>query len=160
MESPMKRLLCVALIALSVSGCALRDRDNKLATAAITGALVGGFIGWEVFGPGTSGMLGATFVGAGGAGAAYLATNYVLIREQEALHHTTYDALESVPPGQTARWKSADSEMSASITPLHTFFDKDGRPCREFVIVYQIGQSQETMRRTACRTINGAWQTI
>ena len=53
----MKKILCVVLIALVLSGCALTDRKNKLAVAAVAGGLAGAMIGWSVFGPGTEGIL-------------------------------------------------------------------------------------------------------
>ena len=64
----MKKILCVVLIALVLSGCALTDRKNKLAVAAVAGGLAGAMIGWSVFGPGTEGILGALAIGGVSAG--------------------------------------------------------------------------------------------
>ena len=156
----MKKVLCLAMIAYLLSGCALTDRKNKLAVAAVTGGLAGAFVGFSVFGPGTPGLFGAMTIGAAGAGTAYLITDEMLLREQESLHRATYETLQNGPEGRPTTWLSPDSETSASITPMRTFHDKTGRLCRDFVVVFDIGKTRESVMRTACKGYDGSWQTI
>jgi surface antigen len=153
----MKKVLCLAMIAYLVSGCALTDRKNKLAVAAVTGGLAGAFVGWSVFGPGASGLFGAMTIGAAGAGVAYLVTDEMLWRERESLHKATYQTLQQ---GEPMTWTSPDSDTRASITPMRTFRDKAGRLCRDFVVVFDIGKSRESVMRTACQGTDGAWLTV
>jgi surface antigen len=156
----MKKILCVALIAYVLSGCALTDRKNKLAVATVAGGLAGAMIGWSVFGPGSEGILGALAIGGVSAGAAYLITDEMLWREKESLHRATYQSLQDGKEGQPTNWASHDSSTRASITPLRTFRDKDGKLCRDFVVVFDIGKTRESVMRTACQGADGAWQTI
>lgn len=156
----MKRILCVASIALLLSACTATDRKNKLAVAAVAGGLAGVFVGWEVFGAGTTGLLAMFGIGVGGAGAAYLAADTLLPPDRESLHRATYHSLQDTTAGQTTRWKSRDSDAEASITPKRHFYAKDGRFCREFNVFFRLGKSRETFTRTACRGFDGSWQTI
>jgi surface antigen len=156
----MKKILCLAMIAYLVSGCALTDRKNKLAVAAVTGGLAGAMIGWSVFGPGTPGIFGALTIGGVSAGAAYLVTDEMLWREKESLHRATYQSLQEGKEGQPTTWTSQDSSTRASITPMRTFHDKQGRLCRDFVVVFDIGKTRESVMRTACQGVDGAWQTV
>lgn len=159
-DGGMKRILCVASIALLVSACAVTDRKNKLAVAAVTGGLAGAFVGWQVFGAGTSGLLGIFAIGGVSAGAAYLAADSLLPRDRESLHRATYHSLQDTPAGQPTRWDSPDSDATATITPKRNFYAKDGRFCREFNVFFRLGKSRETHTRTACRGFDGSWQTI
>jgi surface antigen len=155
----MKKVLCLAMIAYLLAGCALTDRKNKLAVAAVTGGLAGAYVGFSALGPGTAGLFGAMTIGAAGAGAAYLLTDEMLLRERESLHRATYDTLQNGREGQARTWISPDSDTSASITPMRTFHDKAGRLCRDFVVVFNIGKTRESLMRTACKGYDGAWET-
>ncbi|MPY73677.1 MAG: hypothetical protein GEU87_05405 [Alphaproteobacteria bacterium] len=156
----MKKILCLAIIAYLVSGCALTDRKNKLAVATVAGGLAGAMIGWSVFGPGTEGIFGALAIGGVSAGTAYLITDEMLWREKESLHRATYQSLQDGKEGQPTNWSSQDSAARASITPMRTFRDKQGRLCRDFVVVFDIGETRESVMRTACQGVDGAWQTV
>lgn len=155
----MKRVLCVASIALLVSACAVTDRKNKLAVATVTGALSGAYVGWQVFGAGATGILGIFAIGGVSAGAAYLAADSLLPRERESLHRATYRSLQDGAAGVTTTWTSADAKVRASITPIRSFVSKKGRLCRKFAVVFHIGKSRESFTRTACRGHDGSWQT-
>ncbi len=156
----MKRVLCLFALALVISSCAVTDRRNKLAVATVTGGVAGAFVGWTVFGPGGSGILGSLVVGGLGAGAGYLATDTLLPRERESFHRATYHSLQGTPEGQSTHWKSKDSGTTARITPLRSFRTKDGKLCREFVVDFTIGKSRDSVKRVACRGVDGSWQTI
>lgn len=138
----MKRIACLGLVALLVSGCTVTDRKNKSAVAAVTGGAAGAYIGWNIFGAG------------------YLAADHLLPRETESLHRATYQSLEEGADGKAAVWKSTVTDASAQITPARSFVDPRGRPCREFQIRFRVGDSRETVRRTACRAADGSWRTI
>jgi surface antigen len=157
----MKKILCLTVIALFLSGCAITDKKNKLAMAAVVGGVAGGFVGFSVFGPGTSGMLAAFALGGASAGAAYLATEEVLYREERAeLHRATYQSLQHGKEGEATEWVGPQSGASAKIMPTRTFRDQAGRLCRDFVVVFDIGRTRDSVKRTACQGIDGSWQTI
>jgi len=157
----MKKILCLAIIACLISGCALTDKKNKLAVAAVVGGVAGGFLGFSAFGPGTSGLLGAAAIGGVSAGAAYLLTEEMLRREERAsLHQATYQTLQYGKEGEESAWKGPQSGASAKIMPLRTFRDQAGRLCRDFVVVFDIGSTRESIKRTACQGVDGSWQTI
>lgn len=156
----MKRFLCLAAIALVLSACTTPDRKNKLAMAAISGTLIGASIGYGVVGLGTDGILAGFAAGTVGGVAGYAIADELLPQEQESLHRATYHSLQDMPAGQTTEWTSRDSGTTASITPMRSFRAKDGRLCRVFVVIFRIGESRESVQRTACRGPDGAWQTL
>lgn len=157
----MKKILCLAVIASLLSGCALHDKKNKLAVAAVAGGVAGGFLGFSAFGPGTAGILGSLAIGGVSAGAAYLVTEEMLRREERAsLRKATYQSLQYGEEGEEAVWTAPQSGASAKIMPLRTFRDQAGRLCRDFVVVFDIGRTRESIKRTACKGIDGSWQTV
>lgn len=157
----MKKVLCLAVIAALLSGCAITDKKNKLALATVVGGLAGGFVGFGVFGPGTTGMLTGIALGGASAGAAYLVTEEALRREERAaLHRATYQSLQHGAEGESTQWLGPQSGASARIMPTRTFRDRAGRLCRDFVIVFDIGKTRESIERTACKGVDGSWQTI
>jgi len=157
----MKKILCLAVIVSLLTGCAITDKKNKLAMAAVVGGVAGGFVGFSVFGPGTSGMIAALAIGGASAGAAYLATEEVLYREEKAeLHQATYQSLQYGKEGEATEWVGPQSGASAKIMPMRTFRDQAGRLCRDFVVVFDIGKTRDSVKRTACQGIDGSWQTI
>ena len=156
----MKKILCCAAIAFFLSSCAVSERRNQLAVAAVTGGLAGAFVGWQAFGPGGEGILGALAIGGASAGFGYLMADTLIPRERESFQKAAYQSLQATPDGQPTQWSSGDAAARASITPMRSFRDKAGRMCREFVVVYTIGKSRDSMKRTACRGADGSWQTI
>jgi surface antigen len=157
----MKKILCLAIIAFMLSGCAISDKKNKLAVAAVAGGVAGGFLAFSAFGPGTAGILGAMAIGGVSAGAAYLVTEEALRREERAsLRDATYQTLQYGQEGEESVWTGPQSGASAKIMPLKTFRDQAGRLCRDFVVVFDIGRTRESIKRTACQGIDGSWQTV
>lgn len=157
----MRKILCLAVIVSLLTGCAITDKKNKLAMAAVVGGVAGGFVGFSVFGPGTSGLMAALAIGGASAGAAYLATEEVLYREERAsLHQATYQSLQYSKEGQATDWSGSQSGTSAKIMPTRTFRDQAGRLCRDFVVVFDIGKTRDSVMRTACQGVDGSWQTV
>ena len=156
----MKKILCCAALALFLSSCAVSERRNQLAVAAVTGGLAGAFVGWQVFGAGGEGVLGAFAIGGASAGFGYLMADTLIPRERESFQKAAYRSLQVTPDGQATQWSSGDAAARASITPMRSFRDKAGRLCREFVVAYIIGKSRDSMKRTACRGADGSWRTI
>jgi len=157
----MKKVMCLVVIVSLLTGCAITDKKNKLAMAAVVGGVAGGFVGYTVFGPGTTGMLAALAIGGASAGTAYLATEEVLYREEKvALHQATYQTLQYGKEGQATEWLGPQSGASAKIMPTRTFRDQAGRLCRDFVVVFDIGKTRDSIMRTACQGVDGSWQTI
>lgn len=157
----MKKILCLAVVAYLVSGCAITDKKNKVGFATAVGGLAGGLLGFAAFGPGTNGLLAGLAIGAAGAGTAYLVTEEFLAREERAsLHRATYQSLQNGQEGQPMAWTGHQTGTSATIMPTRTFRDRAGRLCRDFVVVFDIGETRESVMRTACQGVDGSWQTI
>ena len=156
----MKRIICVVALAVLLSSCAVTDRRNKLAVAALTGLIAGGFVGYQVFGPGNEGVLGGFAIGGASAAFGYFMADTLLPRERQSFQRVTYQTLQESPEGQVTTWESSDSKATADITPIRSFKDKGGRLCREFVIAFTYQNSNETVNRTACRGYDGSWITV
>lgn len=81
--------------------------------------------------------------------------------EQQAMNDTLQYALEYNKTSQAADWVNPDTARSGVVTPVRTFFDDQGRPCREFStsITFNGGEQQKGYG-TACRQSNGNWHVV
>lgn len=80
-------------------------------------------------------------------------------RDRLAMEEAVSAALEKHVSGETLRWENAESGSHASITPVRTFKNSDGRWCREYLHDSEIGQESATRRAIACRIEQGTWRT-
>ena len=70
-------------------------------------------------------------------------------------------ALEYSPSGQAVEWRNPDNNHSGYITPTRTFKNpNDGRYCREYTQVVNIGGKQEKAYGKACRQPDGQWEVV
>lgn len=156
----MKRIAILAL-ALSLTACKVTsDPDNQRAAGAVTGAIFGAFVGYNLvsssFGQTIMVMLGAAAGSAGG----YYAADYVIKRDKEKLSRAAYEGLTSTPVGKTVYWENHDTGSAGSFTVQRAFVTPDGRMCRKFStnIMGDLDTIENTS--TACRLHNGAWEII
>lgn len=123
------------------------------------GAALGGFIGSQI----GSGTGRAVAIGIGVAGGGILGNRIghsMDCANQRRAVHDQQRALEQQPVGQTSQWSDPDSGYSGGTTPTNTWYNEQGRPCRDFVTtVYHNGQS-ERVDGTACRSNSGEWVTV
>ncbi|SDP44108.1 hypothetical protein [Desulforhopalus singaporensis] len=77
--------------------------------------------------------------------------------EQRAMMSLTQYALEYNKTNQPADWVGPVPTRSGRVTPIHTFFNTDGAPCREFTTSITIHGKQLRSYDTGCRQVNGRW---
>jgi surface antigen len=75
--------------------------------------------------------------------------------------------LEHNPTGVTSSWDSPTTGHSGTVTPTRTVTPKDQSPCRDFVIVVNIGGNEShgygryfKETGSACRDDAGIWQVL
>ncbi|MDH3221045.1 MAG: RT0821/Lpp0805 family surface protein [Gammaproteobacteria bacterium] len=78
--------------------------------------------------------------------------------EQQAMSDTVQHALEYNMSNQSSEWVNPDTANSGGVTPVRTFENAQGQPCREFVSTIIIGGQQQQGYGTACRQADGSWQ--
>lgn len=147
-----------------------------IATALLTGCGQGGISkqgGGAAMGAIAGGLLGST-IGKGGGqmvaiGLGALAGGFAgsqigkSMDEQDKLMaaRSSAKALEYSPSGQAVEWRNPDNGHSGYITPTNTFKNpSDGRYCREYTHVVNIGGKKEQAYGKACRQADGAWEVV
>lgn len=68
--------------------------------------------------------------------------------------------LEHAPPDEPIVWESSHSGGRYQITPSEPFSDRQGRYCREYQTVGNVGGRAEQVYGTACRQPDGSWQLV
>ena len=71
----------------------------------------------------------------------------------------TAEALESSCDGHATSWRNADTGQRYSVKPMSTYQGRWGR-CRDFAIVIENQDREETVRGTACRQHDGTWKAL
>lgn len=154
----MKRVVILALV-LSLTACkATNDPDNQRAIGAVTGVILGAFVGYNLV-SGGAGQSIMTLLGAaaGGAGGFY-AADYVIKRDKKKMSRAAYKGLTNTPVGKTVYWENQDTGSAGSFTVNRAFETADGRMCREFSTNIMGDLDTVENNRTACRLHNGAWE--
>ena len=92
---------------------------------------------------------------------------YLSEGDRERAHLVFQSVLEYNPTGVTSSWDNPTTGHSGTVTPTRTVTPNDQPPCRDFVIVVNIGGNEahgygryfkET--GTACREDAGIWQVL
>jgi hypothetical protein len=55
-------------------------------------------------------------------------------------------------------WQNPNTGAGGNITPLASSYDEGGQPCRDFLVSYVHGASQDWLQGAACRTAQGRWE--
>ncbi len=160
MKYSLKMTGVAAALALTVTGCTASgslDRDDKLAIGAVGGAVVGGLLGYELFGSGSGQLIGLAVGAAGGAVGGYYLADRMTQADKRAMESSAYDALTNKAPGEGVSWVNPDSGNSGNVVSTRTFMAADGRLCRDYKTTVNVsGETVETVQ-TACRTDQGDW---
>ena len=87
--------------------------------------------------------------------------------DRERAHFVFQSALEYNPTGVTSSWDNPTTGHSGTVTPTRTVTPNDQPPCRDFVIVVNIGGNEAhgygryfKEIGTACREDAGTWQAL
>lgn len=73
---------------------------------------------------------------------------------------TLQGALEYNPTNQSSTWVNPDTGGSGTVTPVRTYANGQGQPCREFQQTIIIDGREEQGYGTACRQPDGSWQVV
>ncbi len=142
-------LLGVSMAAcLAVGGCATKQQTGAVVGAG-AGALAGNML--------THGSAGGTIIG-GLLGA--LVGSEVGRHMDEKDQRQLAQALETTPTNRPVQWVNPDSGNAYSVTPMRTFTQASGAPCREFRMYGDVGSRQQEVYGTACRQPDGSWRII
>ena len=68
--------------------------------------------------------------------------------------------LEYNKTNQATKWVDPDTGKTGSITPIRTFTNAQGQPCREFTENIFIAGKEQQGYGTACRQPDGTWQIV
>ena len=153
-------ILATAALVLAMQPARAASDCSRTSTGGIVGALggavVGGFLGSKI-GKGT-GQLVAT--GAGVLLGGFLGNELgrrLSCKDQEMASTTAQQTLETQPTGAQVAWKNPDSGNSGTRTPVRTYQQTDGTPCRDFQQIITADGQTEQLEGTACRQQNGTW---
>ena len=92
---------------------------------------------------------------------------YLSEGDRERAHFVFQSVLEYNPTGVTSSWDNPTTGHSGTVTPTRTVTPNDQPPCRDFVIVVNIGGNEARGYGryfkeigTACREDAGTWQAL
>lgn len=145
------RIALAATTAIAVVGCTPYQGENEQA-GTILGGILGGAAGSQV--GGGTGRTVATVIGT--LIGAQVGSRIGIHMDETDRQRTAY-TLETTPTGQTGEWKNPDTGAYYTVEPTRTF-DRDGSPCREYVLDAEIGGREEQVYGVACRQEDGNWK--
>jgi surface antigen len=128
-------------------------RCNRDLIGGLLGGAAGGLAGAQI-GSG-KGQLAAV---AAGTLLGFLVGNNIGRSMDEADRACLSQSLEHAGDGQRIVWNNPDSGARHQITPGRTVQAVDNRYCRQYTSTTTIGGKAQTVRGTACRQPDGAWQ--
>lgn len=144
--------IAICLSLLSLCGCATNPSHEQ--TGMVIGGILGGALGSQIgSGQGSTvatvmgTLIGATIGGNIG--------HSMDERDRVKVSH----ALETVQSGVATRWRNPDSGNQYAMVSNNTYYNAD-KPCREYTIDGVIGGKREKIHGTACRNVDGSWQSV
>lgn len=155
----MKRI-AVLVFAASLAACQTNDPDNQRAVGAVSGVILGAFVGYNMFSSGTGQTIMTLLGGAAGGAGGYYAADYIIKRDKEKMEKAAFLSLDSAAEGSTVYWENDDTGSAGSFTVLRSFQSQEGRRCREFMAnaMGELGTIEK--KETACLRHNGSWEII
>jgi len=152
----MKRILIKNSVVLLVIASLLSACNaNKQGVGTGVGLIAGGLIGSQ-FGKGGVGTVLGAGIGALIGGAIGQKMDE---KDRKLASEATQRTLEAAPTGTTVAWKNPDNGHNGQITPTKTYPDQ-GRHCREYTHVVEIGGEFQKAYGKACRTPDGQWEIV
>ncbi len=150
-------ILSIALITV-MSACANLPASNQT-QGTVAGGAIGALIG-STIGDGR-GTVWATSAGAiGGALVGSHIGKRLDQNDKLVMQKATYRALEHTKSHSKSVWNNPDSGNKGAVTPTKTLHMTDGRVCREYTSMIEVGGKAETGYGKACREDDGSWRII
>jgi surface antigen len=138
-----------------LSACAddgtIRKRDVGMVAGGAGGAIAGQAIGGNDPTARTLGTIAGVIVGAAVGG--YLGSVWDDYDRKKAAQ-----ALETGRDRQPVAWRNPNTSAETTVTPVKTYYEPGGTPCREFTQTIYIDGKKEVGRGTACRQPDGTWR--
>ena len=153
-------LLAMAAVVIPLSACdTTQQAGQKQTIGAITGAVLGGFLGSKV-GRG-EGQLWAT--GAGAVLGAILGSEFgktLDANDRVMMERTSQASLEHTRTGSLSSWRNPDTGHSGTVTPTRTYQQPSGTYCRDFAQTIVVDGQTHNATGTACRQPDGSWRIV
>ena len=127
-------------------------RCNREVMGQVLGAAAGGYIGSRIGDNSTERLIGV----AAGAVVGMVIGGEIGRSLDRADKLCVDQALEQAPDGSRIVWNDGDRQYA--VTPKNTFQSRDGRSCREYQMVAEVGGRDQQVTGTACRQEDGSWQ--
>lgn len=150
-----KWITLMVLTTLFLGGCA--SMGTKEGAGTLIGAGTGALVGSQ-FGGGKGALVGVAIGTLAGALMGQEVGRSLDRADHMAMKQNAQYALENSPTNQSTNWVNPDSGHSGAVTPMRTYADPAGSPCREYLQTVQVGGEEQTAYGTACRQADGSWK--
>lgn len=132
-------------------------REDKISVATIAGAVIGGALGYEIFGSGSGQLIGMSVGAAGGAVGGFMLGDRLTRLDKRSMAEAEYDSLTHGQSGSETMWSNTESGNSGEIKPIRTFLSSTGEICRDYMAAVTVdGETVERQLR-ACQNAKGDW---
>lgn len=148
-------IVTLMVAALAFGGCA--GMGTKEGAGTLIGAGTGALIGSQ-FGGGKGALVAVAVGTLAGALMGQEVGRSLDRADRLAMEQSAQYALENAPSNQSTNWVNPDTGNSGAVTPVHTYQDPVGQPCREYLQTVRIGDKEEKAYGTACRQTDGSWK--
>jgi surface antigen len=152
------RLIVVALLGMSLAGCAA-DSGPKEVGGTAAGAVAGGLVG-NAIGGAAGNRFAGTILGAAVGGLLGNRIGAALDDEDRRRAYTAQmQALETGPSGAPVPWRNPANGHYGDVVPGPAYQVND-EPCRQYTHTLYIDGKAQIQRGTACRNPDGTWTTL
>ncbi|HYM33186.1 MAG TPA: RT0821/Lpp0805 family surface protein [Candidatus Cybelea sp.] len=76
------------------------------------------------------------------------------------INQTSQEVLEKGKVGESANWENGANGHRGTVTPVKTYTQNDGTPCRSLQQTATVGGRTVVAYDTACRGADGVWSSI
>lgn len=154
----MKHMAKVVLFAFCLqllAACAPDGQITKRDVGMVVGGAGGAVAGQAIGGNDPAGRVMGTILGVivGAAVGGYLGSLWDDYDRKQAAY-----ALENGRDNKPVAWRNPNTNSENTMTPVRTYYEPAGTPCREFTQTIYIDGKRETGRGTACRQPDGTWR--
>lgn len=154
----MRAALLAAVLATTACETSTQlTREDKISVATIAGAVIGGALGYELFGSGSGQLIGLSVGAAGGAVGGYMLGDRLTRLDKRSMAEAEYDSLTHGEAGSETLWNNSESGNSGEVKPIRTFLSATGEICRDYMAKVTVeGETVERQLR-ACQNAKGDW---
>jgi len=144
-------VFCLQLLSACADDGTIRKRDVGMVVGGAGGAVAGQAIGGNDPTARVLGTITGVIIGAAVGG--YLGSLWDDYDRKQASY-----ALENGRDNKPVAWRNPNTNSENTVTPVRTYYEPSGTPCREFTQTIYIDGKKEVGRGTACRQPDGTWR--